>query len=460
MRVILSALCVVLATTPLTAQRTSRPLAARTRRVLDSLAKDFATNGVVPGTAVAVVRGTDTLLFKAYGRANLELNVPMTTQSVFRIGSVTKQFASAALLQMVQEGKLSLSDSIGRYLPELPATWRTVTVTQLLNHTSGIPSYTELGDAWRQRWGEEMTGAQLLALTADKQLDFPAGSSWKYNNTGYVLVGLLLEARAGRAWHEELSARLFGPLALTHTRYCDAKPLIPGRVAGYSRRVDDRWENAAYLSMSQPHAAGALCSTICDMVRWNRALHGGQVLAPSTYAAMTTPIGAAVSQRYGFGIGEETLDRFRVLSHSGGINGSLTANLYVPEAGLSVTVLTNGDFANPDRVAHQLARAALGIPLDVPPKGIALTSAQLAPYTGVYELVLEAPHAFTVTIKDGALYGMIDGQTPEKLIPLGDHVFGVTFDRAVRVTFIVRDGRAVGFTLVQRGKTFEATRTP
>lgn len=451
----------VLALAPLAdagAQRAAPPPVARARVMLDSLARDFAVNGMVPGTTIAVVRGRDTLLFKAYGKANLELNVPMTVNTVSRIGSVTKQFTSAAVMQLVQEGKLALTDTIGAWVKDLPVAWRGVTVAHLLNHTSGIPSYTELGDPWIKRWGEEMTGAELVALTSGKPFDFADGSSWKYNNTGYVLLGMLVEARTGHAWHEELASRFFTPLGMSRTRYCDNSPLIANRAAGYSRNEKDQWVNTRFLSMSQPHAAGALCSTIGDLLTWNRALHNGKVVSAASYASMTTPVGAAIADHYGSGLMIEDLGGHRIVAHGGGINGSLTANMFAPDAQLSVTVLTNGDFTNPERIARQLARAALGVPLDVPPKGIALTAAQMAVYPGVYTLVLDAPHDFTVTVKDGALFGMLDGQTPEKMIPFGNDTFGVAFDPAIRLVFTMIDGKAAGFTLKQRGKEFAGTR--
>jgi D-alanyl-D-alanine carboxypeptidase len=442
------------------AQTTVLPKAASVRRTLDSLGQDFAVNALVPGTAIAVVRGRDTLLFKAYGKANLELGVPVTVHSVFRIGSVTKQFTSAAIMQLVQQGKLAVSDTIGQWLPDLPVSWRGVTVAQLLNHTSGIPSYTELGEPWMKRWGEEMTGAAIVALTADKPFDFPAGTAWKYNNTGYVLLGMLIETRGGRAWGEAFAERFFTPLGMRATRHCENRPLIADRASGYSRNEKDEWLNAAYLAMSQPHAAGALCSTIGDLLTWNRALHSGKVVSEASYTAMTTPTGAAEARHYGSGLGIELLGTYKVVTHGGGINGFLTGNMYVPDAQLSVTVLTNGDYANPERIAHQLARAALGIPLEVPPKGIALSPAVMASYVAKFDLTIDAPHLFSVYLKEGALYGMMDTQSPEKMIPLGNDTFGVAFNPDVRLIFTMVGGTPTKITLRRNGGAFEGTRRP
>lgn len=440
----------------LVAQSTALAPVARTRVVLDSLAKDFAMNGMVPGTAIAVVRGRDTLLFKAYGKANLELGIPMTVTSVFRIGSVTKQFTSSTVMQLVQQGTLAVTDTIGQWVPNLPVAWRGVTVAQLLNHTSGIPSYTELGDPWIKRWGEEMTGADIVALTADKPFDFPVGTSWKYNNTGYVLLGMLIEARSGHSWGDDFAERFFTPLGMRSTRYCETRPLIANRASGYSRNEKDEWLNAAYLAMSQPHAAGALCSTIGDLLTWNRALHGGKVVSAASYTSMTTPTGAAEAKHYGSGLGIEMLGTHRVVAHNGGINGFLTSNMYVPDAQLSVTVLTNGDYANPDKIAHQLARAALGVPLEMPPKSVTLDPAVMATYVAKYDLTLDAPHLFSVYVKDDALCGVMEGQSPAKLIPLGNDTFGVAFDSEVRLIFTMVNGKPTKMTLRQNGKDIDA----
>ncbi len=444
--------------------QTAVPVVSPQLRVtLDSLAQGFVESKSTPGTAVAVVRGTDTLLFRGYGSANLELATPVSATSVFEIGSVTKQFTAAAVLQLAEQGKLALTDSIGRWVPNLPVKWRRVTITQLLNHTSGIPSYTEVGESWEKRWGEEMTGAQLVALSAAKPFDFAPGTSWKYNNTGYVLLGMLLEARAGRAWGEDFAARFFAPLGMARTMYCERKLVIPDRAAGYSREGKDRWTNAAYLSMSQPHAAGALCSSIGDLVTWNRALHGGKVLTPSSYAAMTTPAGSAAPKQYGFAIGRQELSGHTVLTHGGGIPGFLTANSFVPDAQLSVTVLTNGDANDPGELATQLTRAALGVPLESKPKPaplvpVPVSPAELRRYAGVYNLVLGSPRPFTVVEKAGKLFGQLEGQGPNEMVPLGNHTFGTDFDPTVRIVFTMAGETATKMTLNQRGQTAEGLR--
>lgn len=348
-----------------TAAAQQLPPAATVRRVADSLARAFVAEQGSPSVAVAMVRGRDTLILGAFGMADFENDVPATVRSVYRIGSVTKQFASAAVMQLVEQGKVKVDDPIGGYLPTLPTAWQAVTVRQLLNHTSGIPSYTALGPSWASRWGEEMSPDTLVALTAAKPMDFAPGTNWSYNNSGYVILGMLIEKVTGRSWGDDLDARFAKPLGLSETRNCMAEPLIPRRAHGYERK-DDGWVNTKYLSMSQPFAAGAICSTVGDLVRWNRALHTGKVVSAASYKLMTTAEGAATKgpRQYGFGLQMDSVAGRAAISHGGGIHGFITANTWVPSAELSVTVLTNSGSAKSGILLRQLANAALGMPLE------------------------------------------------------------------------------------------------
>jgi CubicO group peptidase (beta-lactamase class C family) len=283
---------------------------------------------------------------------------------VYRVGSVTKQFTAAMVMQLVERGAVRLDDAIGTHLPSLPEAWRSVTVRQLLNHTSGIPSYTDLGDVWIRRLGEEMPPDTLIALTAREPMSFAPGTKWKYDNTGYIVLGVLVEKVTGKSWDTNLAERFTTPLGLASTRDCLTTPLIAGRAPGYDP-AGTGWVNTRYLAMSQPFSAGALCSTIGDLVRWNRALHGGQVVSAASYAQMITPEGAAQQGElvYGFGLGRDTIAGRPMITHGGGIFGFITGNAWIPSEQLSVTVLANSGAAHSGDLLKRLARAALGAPL-------------------------------------------------------------------------------------------------
>lgn len=362
-------------------------------------------------------------------------------------------------MKFVEAGKVKLDDSIATYLPSLPTAWHAVTVGQLLNHTSGIPSYTDVGQRWIKRWGEEMSPDTLVAITAHDSMWFAPGSKWRYDNSGYVVLGMLVEKLAGRPWAQEVSERLTKPLGLSDTRDCPTRDIIMRRASGYEAAPGGTFVNATYLAMSQPFAAGAMCSTVIDLGRWNRALATGKVVSAESYKQMTTPTGAAAASHYGFGLGRDTMAGRTVISHGGGINGFITSNAYFPDADVSITVLTNSGGARPDRLLAQVARATFGIPLKRQPTRVTLTPAERAHYVGVYAMQLGATAAdFTVSERGGELYGQLQGQGPNALIPFGNHVFGVDFDPDLRFTFTVENGTVVKLALLQNGRTAEGRR--
>ncbi|HEY2379226.1 MAG TPA: serine hydrolase domain-containing protein [Gemmatimonadaceae bacterium] len=430
------------------------------RRTVDSLASAFIARHEAPGVSIVVIRGRDTLVSQGYGLADLENGVPATPHTVYRIGSITKQFTSAAVMQLVEAGRVKVDDSIGVYLPALPARWRAVTVRQLLNHTSGVPSYTDIGPRWLKRIGEPMTPDTLVALTANDSLWFAPGKSWRYDNTGYVVLGMLLEKVTGKPYDQYLKEKLFAPLGLSETMYCHNAPIIPHRAQGYGRDSSG-WHNASFIDMSQPFAAGALCSSALDLARWNQALGSGKVVSAASYREMTSPTGAAAPRHYGFGLMSDTLAGHHVVTHGGGIPGFSTVNAWFPDDSLSITILPNAEGARPDRLLNAVARVALGVPLEQPPQPVTLSATELARYAGQYSLQL--PNGATLPMRvwvDGnRLMSQATGQAPIALIPYGHDVFGADFDSSVRMTFTLVGDHASKFTLLQSGVTMSAART-
>jgi D-alanyl-D-alanine carboxypeptidase len=338
---------------------------ARERARIDSLVSAQVSDVPIAGVAVAVVKGRDTIAMRGWGFADIENDVPVTPASVFRIGSITKQFTSAAIMQLVEKGRLSLDDTLGALLPGMPVAWRKTTLRELLNHTSGIPSYTDLGPRWFVRMREDMVPDSLLAFTAKDTMNFAPGSKWRYDNTGYVLLGMILDRTTGKLYPKYLEDQFFKPLGLASTMYCSTEPIIKHRAQGYGRQ-GKQLVNANFLAMSQPYSAGALCSTVGDLVKWTRALHSGAVVSPASFVQMTTPIGAAIMSHYGFGLGVDSLAGHRRIAHGGGINGFLTHAAYYPGDSLIVVVLANTSPVPLDLIARNIARIVLGLPLDAP----------------------------------------------------------------------------------------------
>lgn len=350
---------------PVFASLAQAPSYARERAAIDSLVSAEVGNTPIAGVAVAVVKGRDTIAMRGWGFADVENDVPVTPASVFRIGSITKQFTSSAIMQLVERGRLSLDDTLGALLPNMPVAWRKATLRQLLNHTSGIPSYTDLGPRWFSRMREDMVPDSLLAFTAKDTMNFSPGSRWRYDNTAYVLLGMILDRTTGTKYPQYLDDRFFKPLGLSSTMYCSTEPIITHRAQGYGRR-GKQLVNADYLGMSQPYSAGALCSTVGDLVKWTRALHGGGVVSATSLAQMTTPIGAAAASHYGFGLGVDSLSGHRRIAHGGGINGFLSHAAYYPSDSLTVVVLANTAPSRVDLIARNIARIVLGLPLETP----------------------------------------------------------------------------------------------
>jgi D-alanyl-D-alanine carboxypeptidase len=436
---------------------------ARVVATIDSLAAAFLADGPVAGVSVAVVKGRDTIVMKGYGRADVENEVPATAKTVYRIGSITKQFTSAAVMRLVDEGKLALDDTLGKMLPSVPAAWSGVTLRLLLNHTSGIRSYTSLGPRWQRRWREEMSPDTIVGLVRDDTLDFKPGARWRYNNTGYVLLGMIIERASGKSYATYLEEQFYRPFGLSQTYYCTQRPIIKHRAQGYDRAGRELL-NTEYLSMTQPFSAGALCSTVGDLVAWQRALVGGRVVRPASYAAMTTPESLVDGKplTYGYGLGVGRLATHRKVSHGGGINGFITDLAYYPDDTLHVAVLANTSPSNPGRLADQIARVALGLPPVTPPTGVALAGAERARYVGTYALTGPAGQKAPLRVfeQGGVLMAQIAGQTTSSLVPLGNHAFILREDPDVRITFAVSGDRATKLTFVQPGGTMEAAREP
>jgi len=318
---------------------------------VDSLVAAFQRQSSAPGISVAVVRaGRDTLVLRGYGLADAENGVPATPETVYAIASVTKQFTAAAVLQLAQDGRLSLDDPVGRYLPALPAELRPLLVRQLLNHTSGVPEHTVL-------LADEVSPDSVVALAAREPPAFTPGTQWAYSNVGYLILGMLVERVSGEPYARYLETRVFRPAGLAATRHCGVEGLIPHRARGYE--LHDTLVNAPYNSPTPLFAAGALCSTAGDLAAWNRALATGRVVAPGWLARMTTPEGAAREKGYGYGLIVARVDGRRIFGHSGQFAGFRSANLYLPDDSLSVTVLSNLASESVEDLSLSIVRAAL-----------------------------------------------------------------------------------------------------
>jgi CubicO group peptidase (beta-lactamase class C family) len=311
----------------------------------------------LPGLSLAVVEHGRVALLRGYGLADVEHRVPVSADTVFEIGSITKQFTAAAVLLLVEEGKVALDDPITKHLQGVPQSWTGITVRHLLNHSSGIQNYltvSGLPDLTR------LTHDQIAAVFFDRlPLEFQPGETWSYSNSGYLLLGNVIEKASGKSYWDFLRERIFLPLGMTATRSSDPAAIIPNRASGYEWSRG-RLERRPALTEAA-YGAGAVVSTARDMARWDLALRARRLLQRASYDQMWTPLrlagGAWAPFNYGFGWTIDTWQGRRVIAHSGGTPGCSSVIDRFSEDDLTVIVLTN----HGDRVIDQIALDIAGL---------------------------------------------------------------------------------------------------
>lgn len=413
-------------------EASAQPLSRReiAREPREMMERNYAADG--PGAVVLVARGDRVLFRAARGEANVETHAPLRPDSVFRIGSLTKQFTAAGLLTLVEAGRVRLDDPLSRYLPEYPGGDR-ITILELLNHTSGVRNFNGLPGYLEDTVLRDMNTAELIDLFSRESLDFEPGTNWAYSNSGYVLVGAVIEAVTGMPWHVYLQRTFFTPLRMTHTGYALEPRLAAMQAPGYTYDNDTLIPMRA-MSMTQPHAAGALVSNADDLLKWNRALHEGRVLRTATYQRMIAPEGAAARARipYGLGLFEDSVRDRPVLSHGGRIFGFISELSYMPGADITVVILENDDAHNGPQAADKLARRLTALALGEPYPNLiasAVDAEALSGAEGVYRFDGEVTR--TLRVVDGHLTAQRDNGRRAELTPIGadDFLYPDGFNR-------------------------------
>jgi CubicO group peptidase (beta-lactamase class C family) len=321
---------------------------------VDELMREALRHHPIPGAALAVIKDGRIVKTNAYGLANLEWQTPVTLDTSFEIGSVTKQFTAAAILVLAQEGRLSVDDVISRHLPGTPATWRQITLRHLLTHTSGLKNYTGLPGFELTR---HLTQSQFVAQIAAHALEFPPGARWSYCNTGYNLLGYVVENVSGTNYVAFLQQRLFTPLQMTATTSRDPGAVIPHRANGYETNATGQFINRDF-DLTDIFSAGEIVSTVGDLAKWNVALDTGKILTPASREEMWTPVrlNDGSSHPYGFGWFLEPYQGHPNVGHSGATDGFSASLQRFPEANLTVIVLCNSDeFDIATKLARQIA---------------------------------------------------------------------------------------------------------
>lgn len=314
----------------------------------DYLRQEMASRRI-PGAALKVIERGVEFKTACYGLANLELAVPVTTNTVFEIGSVTKQFTAACILILQQQGSLSVDDRISRHLDNTPPAWTNITVRHLLTHTSGIKSYTGLdGFEWRRR----LTQAQFIRAIGEQPTEFAPGDSWKYSNSGYSLLGYIVENVSGTNFWHFLRVQILQPLGMDATTDRNPANIIPNRAAGYEQT--NRLHINRDYDLTDVFAAGAMVSNVGDLAKWDSALDGTNLLTTASKEIMWKP--AALNDgkptKYGFGWFVDTVEGHRVNGHGGATSGFSASFQRFSSNDLTVILLTNTD----EMIATTLAR--------------------------------------------------------------------------------------------------------
>jgi len=370
MRLVRVAIATVVALVSLTA---SAPASAITHALprslearIDAAARQDVSSGHVAGVAIAVLRDGHQIFAKGYGRSNLELSTSVKTGTVFRIGSLTKQFTAAGVLLLAERGKLKIDDKLSLYLPNFPRA-NEVTLRDLLDHTSGIHNFTE-GPVIDKVSTSGATREQLIADIAGQSplYDFDPGKGWWYSNSNYAVLGAVIEKVSGETWARFMKTQVFDTLGMTDTAADDARDVVSGRASGYTlvNGVPGKFRNADFTDMSVPYAAGALRSTVVDMARWNAGLFGGKLLKPESLkemlapgrlrdgaenqTAIAWPGGKAfapppgyVPGPYAYGLQHHSEHARRIIGHDGSIAGFDALMQTYVDNGLTIIVLTN-----------------------------------------------------------------------------------------------------------------------
>ncbi|HYN08957.1 MAG TPA: serine hydrolase [Vicinamibacterales bacterium] len=417
---------------------------------IDELVNAHVKMNRFSGTVLLASAGKP-LVAKGYGHANIEWQVPNTTSTRFRIGSVTKQFTSMLIMQFREQGKVKLEDAVCVYVTPCPPAWKPVTIHHLLTHTSGIPTYTGIA-SWRETNMVPKTIDQMVAVFRDLPLQWTPGDRYEYNNSGYFLLGVVIEKIAGKKYEQALQEMIFTPLEMKDTGYDWSKTILPRRASGYTGR-GAALENAAALDMQQPYAAGSLYSTVEDLLTWDQALYTEKLLPTAAKQLMWTPF--KDDYAYGWIVAPPSRALFgghQRIAHSGGINGFSSVIVRLPGPNVTVIVLANNDSVNASAIGRDMAAIYYGLPYTIP---AARAAVKVDPnlfdqYAGKYEL--RPGFVVTITREGTSLMAQGTGQPKFEILPESDtKFFAANVDLVI--TFVKgADGKVTHFVLTQGGR--------
>jgi len=419
---------------------------------------DFLIKAKLPpygsGITAIIVQKGKTIYHRAFGKADVELDVDMRPDQVMPIGSITKQFTACAVLKLAEEGKLNLDDEITKYLPGYPTQGQKITIEHLLTHTSGIKSYTDLPEWTAEFWKKDLTPAEMIDFFKRDQLDFMPGEKFYYSSTNYFLLGVIIEKVSGKSYGEYISDNFFKPLGMNQSRYDSQSAIIPGRASGYE--LSGRTlRNARPISASQPFAAGSLLSTVADLAKWYRAVFSHRVISAESLKKAHTAHRLKDGSSTGYGFGWIIAERFGkpTVEHGGAMSGFQAKDLYFPEEDLFLAMFSNCLCFKPDALVQQMAAIVLGVSMEL--KEVKLERRQMEKLLGRYEL--NASLTLTVNLEGEQLFVEASGLGKFRLTPLSEYSF-IIKEVEAEISFTESGGRVTGLVLTRSGMKMPARR--
>jgi CubicO group peptidase (beta-lactamase class C family) len=424
------------------AARAEVPLAERLDAALAPLFKTDA-----PGATVIVTKDGVPVFRKAYGLADVDKGAPLQPDMQLRLGSITKQFTAVAILMLVEQGKLSLKDDVTRLLPGFPAKDKGITVEHLLHHTAGIRNYTSML-SFALIEDKDHSVQQMIDFFKDEPLDFDPGQRWAYSNSGYFLLGAIIEQASGMRYADFIAQHIFEPLGMRDTAYEGHERSAKRRVEGYREGFFSGYKPAGKMSMTLPYAAGALVSTVDDLARWDAAISAGKLLQAESWQRAFTPCalpgGAKCAYGHGWTIG--TLRGRRMAAHGGDIPGFNSQAIRLPDDKVFVAVLgnSNRNILNTDRVAFAAAAIAVGDPFPQP-RAIPMAKLAMSAYAGTYRMAESGMR--NISFDGGSLRFERKGRRPVGIRPYAVDKFFLEGSLATLDFQRGPDGAVIGFTL-------------
>lgn len=386
-----------------------------------------------PGAVLLIAKDGHPVFEKAYGLANVELQIPNRTNYDFEIGFNTKQFTAVSILQLVQKGKIDLQDDIHKYLPDYNSHGRHITIENLLTHTSGIPDYFGK-DYFNKNFKNDVPTDSIIHWFSNDSLLFEPGTDWSYSNSGYFLLGKIIEKVSGIPYEDYVQKNIFNPLHMNHTYFGTHNKIIHGLATGYDPAGNGQYKDAAYLNWSWIYTAGELISNTADLLKWDNALYKGKIVDPALLqkAWQNHELKNGAKSQYGYGWFINNTNGVSIAWHGGIIPGFLSATFHLPDQHLYIALLTNNGKIDPMAIGMIIALQAAGHPA-VRPEIIKTDPRSLSDYTGIYKLHAQfitlvansntAEIDNDITQEGNTLFSQISGGSKVALLPIAKDIF-------------------------------------